>query len=500
MNNQKLFQEFENHLKNICEDQEYYGWAIEFFNFLAQINFEISSEHFDKLHLSSNDKFNLDLENDLFKENTKISIAELFVYNFKNFVKSCQALNKNEYNKLSNNDGTTGLYSHKDLAIFCNKDYDAINAYTIHFRNANQNSNQKDLNNWYRKKTFWHELSHLMQIKTYNRNIFGMGLDEQLVEYDPFNRKKESFIHSCGHIKTEFIRKMILDGSYLLTEIFNEYAVNSITNTLCVIPAEPRTQPSHIPYSRNCFAIINGNFIQENSVYLENMFIAPMLAMIFGDKFSPYDITFKTHFYDMKLGQIPLDDDFDEQLCKKMAKILREYRNIPEENTLQALKKMPMFKVLKFIIGTRDKCTSRCLVATSELQALLIHLYKNKLISEFNNSDVLKNEQYFKNLNQNLETIAKFIHLPWKQKINVTNIKNNHTSIQTIQDCPVFKHLQTLYPNTLNIQEFNKLINAIEHYMQAFKIQSPYLKDLTFIQNQKLLAKQYNITHIAQEK
>ena len=498
MDNQKLFQEFESHLKNICEDQEYYEWAIEYFNFLAQINFEISSEHFDKLYLSSNEKFNLDLENDLFKGNTKISIAELFVYNFKNFVKSCQALNENEYNKVSDNDGTTGLYSHKDLTIFCNKDYDATNAYTIHFHNANQNLNQNDLNNWYRKKAFWHELSHLLQIKTYNRNIFGMGLDEQLVEYDSLDHKKESFIHSCGHVKTEFIRKMIMDGSYLLTEIFNEYVVNSITNSLCVIPAAPRTQPAHIPYSRNCFAIINGNFIQENSVYLENMFIAPMLAMIFGDKFSPYDITFKTHFYNAKLGQIPLDDDFDEQLCKKMAKILKEYRNIPEEDTLQDLQKMPMFKFLKFIIGTRDKCTSKCLVATNELQALLIHLYKNKLVAEFNNPNVVKDAQYYTKLNQNLETITKFLHLPWEQKINITDTKNSATYTQSIQAYPVFKHLQTLYPNALNIQEFNNLTNTIQRHLQVFKI--PFFKQMTFIQNQKSLAKQYIISPLTQEK
>mgnify|MGYP002519456541 CR=1 FL=1 len=65
----------------------------------------------------------------------------------------------------------------------------------------------------------------------------------------------------------------------------------------------------------------------------------------------------------------------------EIAKMLKTYKNIPESETTKNLDKISYFKLFEFIIGARDNCTNHK-IATNELQAMLIHLYKNKFLTE----------------------------------------------------------------------------------------------------------------------
>ena len=495
MTNNELCQEFIAHLNKVCKDKEYYAWAVEYFKFLMQSNHKITKDNLDTLTLSRNETYNLDLENDLFKDKQVITVAELFLHNFIHFVKKVAPLNETEYAKKSDNDGTSGFYAHKYLGIFCDKDFKGHKFQTITLINPQKNSCE-ELDKWYLRKTFWHELSHILQLKTFNKNIFGMGFDEQLIEYKNPQHTKESYLSNLSSIENEFIRDMIKKGSYLITEILNEYAVNHITNSLEIVKVQDYL---NIPVTNNmkgfryAFSIRNDNFISIDTQYLNLMFILPMLQIILDDNFSPNDANLKCFFYGSQLSKIGLDDDLDSTLTQRLAKMLKTYKNIPESETTKNLDKISYFKLFEFIIGARDNCTDHK-IATNELQAMLINLYKNKFLAEFEDASVIKDEHFFCKVNTSLETIAKFFHFNWEMQVAVFDQETKTTKTLTANDMPIFSEFGKLNSTALNIQEFNRLINTIKSKVSTLENKDLANSKLEFIKKQDALAKRYMLS------
>lgn len=137
-----------------------------------------------------------------------------------------------------------------------------------------------------------------------------------------------------------------------------------------------------------------------------------------------------------------------------------------------------------------------------KVQDMLIESIKNDIQDKFNNPEIVKDREFFKEINNTLEEINKVIAYPYK--LTEFNTIENYQFVQNTQQDINFRSINSYakaYEECDTMKTFGEMINMVQEEVEKYKPDIPYLKlDMEFLIEQEELEKTQHYLELRQER
>lgn len=523
MMNKEAEQEFEKHIKKVCKDKTLFSHARSYFqdfcSYYEGVSF--SRDDFEKLTIG-NTIYEQDVVIDLFANTDKVSAEEVFVYLFKQNIKSLDFYSE----KLKGYDSVAGYFSFVEKKIgikrISKRKREEAKTFVVKVsepkkkltkeekkeekqkkkqekkeekeRQAIQRKEMLEYQEKEIKSTVYHELSHIFENKSFNKGEFvKKNLSDMVIVR---RRDKENFVCYSSKIQMEIDKKKIDTAleviklhsrrkNFTFDEIYRHPLI--IEDRLSSLKEKGLTAISEIlneVHSRQISGEINSTKKLEGKVKDGLIF----KESLYGN------CAYQKDYNDSELLKL-LMYPFDEKKMRVDSKSILEKLNdmqVSKEN-LDRIKKSFLNEILsdasvndfKEIITDASAFETYiyifsyinnnfCVIDDEEhiarllTQELLVESLQNDIIKQINDPSIKKDTEFFKRLNSTLRIIDNNIGFPKGQ----TKFKSRG------QDPRFFETKEYNNIDIFSIEELAKITPELKH-LQSFKTILDEVKKIT---------------------
>lgn len=382
------YEDFENHLENVCKDELLKEYALDFYSCLQAQNQTLKKSDFEKLIVKDIDGTPKLLEQDIVKElfakKDEAKLEEVFTYLF------CNNLEKFDY-KIGPSFENFNAYfdaSKKQLIIHINED---------ELKSEQAKAKHKVIIN--------HELAHILELKSFeNRKIMYLGLCNNVYVKD---FPDEVFLLNSNH--TLNLRKVNPNnkewlkyiGSTALSEVNNDFYSVKIANK--TVFTENKFNKLFEQYFQNkTYGALTCKNIAISSKYCKNYDMISLLNFAVGN-----DIFSKNKFnavnFINKINNLKVDDN----LISGIEEILKDME-------VDKINNSSIYSLLTINLGIAKeqedmKKFDNFIYFKSLNQQILINAIKNNILNQLDNPLTRKDFSFFVNLDEMLIDINSIL-------------------------------------------------------------------------------------------
>lgn len=488
------------HLKTICKDKNLYQYCIDYYNDLGK-KFKhkiFTKDDFQELNIKKKDfislnvkteTFQSDILADVFQDRDTITIQEYFVYLFTKFVKSIKFKKglKDEYSGMvyfGKKSIVIRQQSDKDIRLLAELD---VNKKIRYSNNLNKGQYTKldydnkqyeeevkkqsekikrDLDCDY-KQTIYHELSHILLIKSYdNENYLKYSIGNSVFKKNIFNNYNilGFDLDNCMDITFSNENQNLLQekGNDALNEIENETFASYLYGNKMI-----EFKDSFVGDYSTKYDIVNDcNYVKDFDILMLFGFINPFI------NFS--DLRFNSKEIIKNFNSIKFEPEFLESIISGFVKEIDNIKfknkkncNFIKENLKNLINKTP-YEIFNLLLAVNDLFDDGSLGSVNNvnfrkyLDKFLLCAIEKNIVNLINNQDVIKDEYFFDKINNVLNVISDFIYYP---NLIITNESDNNTHEEyfAINKCPISWFAKNSCDGHIAI--FNKMINLVKNCM-----------------------------------
>ena len=541
---EQTLEKFKSHLFKVCEDDCLRKLALDFYEDFSKFykGQVFVRENFETIEIDG-EIYEQDIVKDLFADKDEVTAEEIFTYNFINFVEKLEFFEKQNHvagvvnaikkrillykpnskqffnyivDKTKDTPPLFSIFSESNLikGVELSKnqiaEYKAIaKKYDIDMEaqiQALRKNPEKII-----KETFYHEFCHLFEVRKFkNGKYLKNNMSSRIVELKNKRRKKcmsgVTSIDENLKVKEKFIKdNACLIGSNALSEILNEELNQNVLRRFSTKDVSGLYQSTASKKQMN-----------SGSTYRINYDFATLFKCVIFDE-DMKNLRFNASHMIKCFNQFQISE---ELLSKCIEDIKTNLININYDiyfrvqNVLDNLKsgKNTSFEIINILSGVFEnaknmddtfvfytKLSPYLIEFKENIQALYMDVIKSSVIQKLNDDQFVKDDEFYKQLNQTLENIDNFLIYPVENieenyfDENGKKERKNHSSLNLYSLDKCVEKFKNKLENHKQIKIFHELFHLIKQHVENLpdEERERVLSHLTFFEKQDSIDKKY---------
>lgn len=512
------------HVNNICKNQNFRKMTIKYYQTLCdQYNgVTFKREDFEKLKVNG-EELEQDIVKEIFKDKEVASAEEVF-YNYFKRLNDIRLTTRGKDGWYAYSEGTIGVkkipnkvsktkikvmepikpigMSDKDWKVERKKQIKEIKKQVKHDKKELIKLEEQRIQERY-QGIINHELSHNIECKIFKNKKYIKPLmgDKVFVDRQVHIYEKEL---TGENIKLARQSKFFSKSDKVKTErLYNNFKSSGVT-AICEIQNETYRSLMDETYHVSGFYNNENSYIRKSKMigrcsYNKNFDIQKLIALATG--LDPKKTIFNSKPVMDKLSNLNISPE-------KLQSLNNDFLNMALQNCSERLvptmqkvgqkliEKNNSYETLCMFMGASIMSNNPNLKFSNEdfkvkIQDMLIESIKNDLQEKFNNPEIVKDREFFKEVNNILEEINKVIAYPYR--LTNFNTFENYQLVPNIQADIDFRSINSYaktYEKCDNMKTFGEMINMVKDEVEKYKEDITYLKiGMEFLIEQEELEK-----------